>query len=156
MEALELTSRAARVSLLLTGLCAAFVAIAGPLLLRIFYGKAYARSSTSLRLLLVEVTISGCVFVLAQMFMAMGRPGTVTVLQGIGLALSIPLMLLLIPRFGINGAAISLLISTCCRFAFMYFSFPGVLKLPLPDLLPRREDLSTLLGALRRQRVNAV
>ena len=155
MEALALTSRAARVSLLLTGLCAAFVAIAGPLLLRIFYGKAYARSSTSLRLLLIEVTISGCVFVLAQMFMAMGRPGTVTVLQGIGLALSIPLMLLLIPRFGINGAAISLLISTCCRFAFMYFSFPGVLKLPLPDLLPRREDLSMLLGAVRRQRAHA-
>lgn len=153
MEALALTSRAARVSLLITGLCAAFVAIAGPMLLRIFYGKAYARSATSLRLLLLEVTISGCVFVLAQMFMALGRPGTVTLLQAIGLALSIPLMILLIPRFGIDGAAFSLLISTCLRFAFMYFSFRWVLKLPLPDLIPRREDLTVLLSALRRPRM---
>lgn len=152
LEALALTSRAARVSLLITGLSAAFVALAGPALLRIFYGKAYARSSTSLRLLLVEVTISGCVFVLAQMFMALGRPGTVTVLQGIGLGLSVPLMIVLIPRYGINGAAASLLISTCFRFAFMYFSFRWVLKLPLPSLLPRREDLSLLLSALNRPR----
>ena len=151
-EALELTSRAARVSLLITALSAAFVALTGPFLLNLFYGKSYARSSTSLRILLVEVTISGCIFVLAQMFMALGRPGTVTALQAIGLGLSVPLMLVLIPRYGITGAAISLLISTCFRFAFMYFSFPLVLKVPVPNLIPNRGDLDLLLGAIRQTR----
>ncbi len=149
--AVALTGRAARVSTLITGACALVVALLGPFLLRIFYGAEYAQSAMSLRLLLLEVTISGCVFVLAQAFMAMGRPGVVTFLQAVGLALSVPLMLLLIPRWGITGAAASLLASTIVRFGFIYLCFPLVLKLPAPSLLPEREDFEILRRALRRK-----
>jgi len=89
-------------------------------------------------------------FVLAQAFMALGRPGTVTLLQAVGLGLSVPLMLLLIPRFGIAGAAVSLLISTCARFAFLYASFPVILKMVPPSLRPQREDFEVLRGVFRR------
>ncbi len=149
-DAVAMTGRAARMSLLLTGMCAVGVAVIGPLLLRIFYGRAYARSALSLRILLAEVTISGCVFVLAQAFMALGRPGTVTLLQAVGLALSVPLMLVLIPRYGIAGAAFSLLMSTCARFVFIYASFPLFLKTAPPSLLPRREDFEILRQAFKR------
>ena len=152
LEALELTSRAASVSLLVTGLSAVGVAVAGPFLLGIFYGKAYTRSSTSLRILLLEVTLSGCVFVLAQAFMALGRPGIVTILEAFGLSLSIPLMVVLIPRLGIDGAALSLLISTCLRFVFLYISFPLILRVPTPNLIPRRKDLALLTASLRKSR----
>lgn len=148
--AIALTGRAARVSTLLTGLCAAAIAVFGPLLLRILYGPAYARSIASLRILLVEVTISGCVFVLAQSFMALGRPGVVTLLQAVGLALSVPLMLVLIPRWGITGAACALLVSTCVRFLFIYMSFRLVLKIPAPSLSLKREDVEMFRIALKR------
>jgi O-antigen/teichoic acid export membrane protein len=148
--AIALTARAARVSTLITGICALALAIVGPLLLRVFYGREYARSIGCLRLLLLEVTISGCVFVLAQAFMALGRPGVVTFLQAIGLSLSLPIMLWLIPRWGITGAAVALLGSTCARFIFIYTSFPLIMKVEAPSLLPRREDFQILLDALRR------
>ncbi|HEY1579033.1 MAG TPA: oligosaccharide flippase family protein [Terracidiphilus sp.] len=148
--AIALTARAARVSTSITGVCAIALMIVGPLLLRIFYGREYARSVGCLRLLLLEVTISGCVFVLAQAFMALGRPGVVTFLQAVGLSLSLPIMLLLIPRWGIQGAAVALLASTCARFIFIYTSFRVVLKVKAPSLLPRKEDFFILLTALRR------
>lgn len=148
--ALALTARAARVSTIITGCCAAAVALVGPLLLRILYGAEYTSSIVSLRLLLVEVTLSGCVFVLAQAFMALGRPGTVTMLQAAGLSISIPIMLLLVPRWGIAGAALALLVSTCARFILLMVSFPLVLKVPAPSLIPQKKDFSILLDALLR------
>lgn len=148
--ALELTARAARVSTLITGCCAAAVALIGPLLLRVLYGAEYTHSIASLRLLLVEVTVSGCVFVLAQAFMALGRPGTVTLLQAVGLSISIPIMLLLVPRLGITGAALALLVSTLARFVLILVSFRLVLKVPAPNLVPQKEDFAILFGTLSR------
>lgn len=150
--ALALTGRAARVGTLLTGLGAASIALIGPFLLRLLYGPAYAHSVASLRILLVEVTISGCVYVLAQAFMALGRPGVVTLLQAVGLGLSVPLMLVLIPRWGIKGAAFSLLLSTCARFIFIYVSFRLVLKVPAPSLIPQKEDFELFQAAIKRLR----
>jgi O-antigen/teichoic acid export membrane protein len=146
--ALALTARAARVSTLITGCCAAVVALLGPLLLRILYGREYADSIGSLRMLLVEVTLSGCVFVLAQAFMALGRPGMVTLLQAAGLSISIPIMLVLVPRWGIAGAALALLLSTTARFLLVLGSFRIVLKVPAPSLIPQKEDFAILWRGL--------
>jgi O-antigen/teichoic acid export membrane protein len=64
----------------------------------------------------------------------------VTALQAVGLSLTIPLMMLLVPRFGILGAAASLLISTSVRFAFVMSSFSRFLSLPRPKVLFGRAD----------------
>jgi O-antigen/teichoic acid export membrane protein len=148
----SLTERAARVGAVLTGSCALVVGVIGPFLLRVFYGPEYAKSVLSLRLLLAEVTLSGCVFVLSQAFMALGRPGLITILQALGLSLSLPIMIVLIPRWGIEGAACALLISTTARFLFIFFSFRFVLKTPLPDLVPKLEDFETLVRAITRMK----
>ena len=85
---LELSERSARISTCITATCCTVAGIFGVVMLRILDGSSYAGDTRCLRLLLVEVTVSGCAFILAQAFMAMGHPGAVTVLQGIGLALS--------------------------------------------------------------------
>lgn len=147
--AIALTVRAARVTTLITGSGAAVIGLVGPQLLRLFYGAEYVRSIGSLRLLLAEATLSGCVYILSQAFMALGRPGIITFRQVAGLALSVPMMIVLIPRWGIAGAALALLISTCARLVFILVSFRTVLKAGLPNLLPQREDLEILLRGLR-------
>jgi len=152
-QAVAMTARAARVSTAITSLCALCIAILGPVLLRIFYGAEYAKSALTLRLLLVEVTIAGCAFVLAQAFMALGKPGLVTFLQGVGLAVSVPMMFLLIPRWGTMGAAVALLISTLTRLALIYGSFIFVLKVRPPSLFVNRDDFNLLLSALRKKGV---
>ncbi len=142
---IELTGKSARLSGLVTALCGAFVCLVGPTLLRILYGTEYVAAAEALRILVLEVVLSGATFVLAQAFMALGRPGVVTILQAVGLSLSIPLMLWLIPRYGIYGAAISLLVSTTARFLFIWAGFRIFLKLKPPHLLPGYEDVDTLV-----------
>ena len=55
--------------------------------------------------------------------MASNRPGIITVQQMVGLCCSLPCLLLLIPRYGVAGAATSVLISTAVRFLFAMTSF---------------------------------
>lgn len=143
-EVLALTGRSVRVSGLITMLGGLFICVAGPGLLRILYGKEYVGAVGALRVLVLEVVLSGATFVLAQAFMALGRPGIVTILQAIGLSLSIPMMLWLIPRYGINGAAISLLTSTVARLTFIYVGFRIFLKTKPPVVLPGRSDAELL------------
>jgi O-antigen/teichoic acid export membrane protein len=149
-EVLEMTQFSTRVSSLVTGGCAVIAAAVGPFLLRTLYGKEYSHAASILDLLLIEVTFSGAVFIMAQAYMALGRPGMVTIIQAIGLSLSIPLMLLLIPRWGTKGAAAALLVSTLARFLFVYFGFSFILKMPRPDLLPRLSDIHAVIRGLRR------
>lgn len=143
-EVVSITGNAVRISTMATALCAIAVCAAGPLLLKIFYGSEYAAAAGALRILVIEVVLSGATYVLAQAFMALGRPGIVTILQAIGLSLCIPLMLLLIPRWGIYGAAVSLLVSTITRLIFVLVAFRAFLKIDPPSLIPNREDLNLL------------
>ena len=147
---LELSERSARISTCITATCCTVAGIFGVVMLRILYGSSYAGDTRCLRLLLVEVTVSGCVFILAQAFMAMGHPGAVTVLQGIGLALSLPLMLWLVPIMGIDGAALALLLSTLARFGFVCLGFRFILGARLPRLLPDADDWRLLASIFRR------
>lgn len=148
-EVIRLTGRATRISAGLTLMGSVLVAFVGPWLLKVFYGREYIHSVGAFRVLLLEVTISGCAFLLSQAFMALGRPGLVTILQAIGLALSIPLMLRFIPMWGVLGAATALTLSTAARTVLVYFSFRIFLKTRPPDLIPKREDFILLLEQIR-------
>ncbi len=149
-EIVDLTARSARLSTLVTGLSGLAICLVGPWLLRLLYGREYVGSTNALRVLVVEVTISGLVFVLAQAFMAMGRPGVVTMLQAVGLGLSLPMMLWLVPKWGVLGAATALLVSTTARLLLVLPAFRLVLGSGLPDLMPRLEDFEMLRRMVRR------
>ena len=154
-DVIRMTGDAVRVSGLVTAVCGVFVCIAGPVLLRLLYGQEFVEAVGALRILVVEVILSGMVFVLAQAFMALDSPGVVTILQAVGLSLSIPMMLLLIPRYGIYGAAVSLLTSTVARLLFVCVGFRLFLKTETPRLLLNGQDLQKLVltvASLRSER----
>jgi len=144
----EMTSRAARMSTAVAVLGGVGIVALGPAVLNLFYGRAYRGANVVLRILVVEVILSGAGWVLSQAFMALGRPGVINALQITGLALTVPLMFLLIPRFGIAGAGAALLGSTIVRLIFVLACYPLFLKIPLPDLVPKLEDLRFAAGAI--------
>jgi O-antigen/teichoic acid export membrane protein len=150
-EVLDMTGRAVRMTTFITTLCGAGIMLAGPRLLVLLYGPEYRGAGAILRILVVEVILAGATQVMSQAFMALSRPGVITALQAIGLLLTVPLMLVLVPRFGIEGAALSLLLSTIARFAFVLGSFSRFLSLPRPGLFPRRADLAFIHGAVFRR-----
>ena len=97
-----------------------------------------------MRLLIVETVINGIIAVLIQALMATDRPGIATILQSVGIAASVPLLLVLVPLLGLNGAGVALLISAAMRLAFALASFPIFLGVPIPSLLIKVEDLKVL------------
>jgi O-antigen/teichoic acid export membrane protein len=139
-EVLKLTGRAARASALMTTVVGVAVMLAGQWLLRLLYGAEFVAAANLLRLLTLEVVLTSTTLVLAQAFMALGRPGVVTILHGVTLMISVPLLLLLVPRFGLLGAGIALVCASGTRLGVMLFSFPWLLKESMPNLLPGRED----------------
>jgi len=149
-EVLAMTGKAVRITTLMTSICGIVVMAIGPVLLMLLYGKEYSGALMILRILVVEVVLTGATQVLSQAFMALGRPGVITTLQVIGLSLTVPLMLLLIPRYGITGAALALLLSTCARFTFVLLSFPVYLHLPVPNLLIRWNDIRSIAHHVSR------
>ena len=151
-EIVSMVGRAVRVTTIITAVVGAAVCLLGPTLLKLMYGSQYLSAIAALRILVLEVVIQGGVFVMAQAFMAMGRPGIVTILQAVGLSLSLPLMLVLIPRFGVSGAATALLVSTIARFGLLFAGFRIFLKSKPPDVFPRGEDLRELILLANRVR----
>jgi O-antigen/teichoic acid export membrane protein len=135
-----LTGRAVRITTFVTAAAGLFVALLGPRLVTFLYGSAYRSATGIVRILLLEVILSGIALLLSQAFMALGRPGTVTVFQISGLLLTIPLLILLVPRYGIHGAALAILFSTVIRLLAVMFSFRPLLHMPCPSILLTRED----------------
>lgn len=151
-EVVAMVGHAIRTTTIITACAGTTVCLLGPFLLRLMYGPQYLSAVPALRILVLEVVLQGGVYVMAQAFMAMGRPGIVTILQATGLSLSLPLMLVFIPRFGVSGAAAALLCSTVARFLLLFTGFRLFLKHPPPDILPRTADLREIYALAARPR----
>ena len=114
-HALRTVRRAAVVTLVGTLAVAVPLLAGGGVLLRVVYGREFAEATAVFRLLVLEAVLSGVASVLSQAFLALGRPGTVTLLQGLALATVAPLLLVLVPWLGLIGAGAALLVSMTIR-----------------------------------------
>lgn len=149
MQVTRKAAVAARLNLAATS-CAALPLLAlAPLLLPLVYGADFSAAGTVARLLLVEVTLTGTSALLSQAFIALGRPGIVTVLQAFGLCISTSLLLCLVPRFGAAGAAASMLGAATAKLICVIGCYKAILGVPFRDLLFQRDDLAWLKRALR-------
>lgn len=142
-EVVALIGRGARITTTVTLLAAAGLALLGPWVLGLVYGQEYLGAVSVFRLLLLEAVLGGTAWVLAHAFMALDKPGTVSLMQGVGVGLSVPLLLMLVPRYGIEGAGVALLISTGARLVFVLVGFPLILEVRVPRLWPKREDFTS-------------
>jgi O-antigen/teichoic acid export membrane protein len=85
--------------------------VLGPRLVRLVYGTAFTDAGVALRLILPGIVAYSVVAVLSRYIVGRGRPGIGTFVLLTGLVLNIAANLILVPRFGINGAAASSSIS---------------------------------------------
>ena len=139
-------ARSARLAAVVTTVIGLAIVVAGPLLVGLLYGSAYASAGALLPILVLAMIVSGTTYVLMQGLLAAGRPGIVTLTQFVGLALCIPFFLVLVPAFGPRGAAMALLASATIRLALVMACYPLWLRAPLPRLWINRTDLADLIG----------
>ncbi len=136
-----------------TTLAVAFVTaipafIFGPRLVRVVYGTQFADAGVALRLILPGVVAYSVVAILSRYIVGRGRPGLGTIILVTGLAMNIASNLVLIPRYGISGAAASssisyILTAALTLVAFRRLSGRGLIE----TVVVRRSDLVALRRA---------
>jgi O-antigen/teichoic acid export membrane protein len=152
--AVALVSRSARLVFACTLLGGIAFALVLPIVVPLAYGDAYLPVIRLTQLLTIGVLFGITSTTFSQAFMATGRPEITTTLLFIRLCLTASFMLALIPRFGLTGAVYAIDIASALQFALVMLSYPLVLRLGLPRLLPTERDIRDLVERLRHATVS--
>jgi O-antigen/teichoic acid export membrane protein len=152
-----LTARAVRNALLCAALVAAGIGAASVVLVPILYGAEFAESLAPIFLLLPGSVLLTNHVVLGRYFTGLGRQRVNIVTQLASTSFNVVANLLLIPPYGILGAALASLLSYALQALLILSSFVRMTSTPLSQVLwPQRSDWPlyrrALEGALRRVR----
>lgn len=100
------TARTIRISCTLVAACACVIFFAAPPLINALYGHAFASASAPLRALLPGIVIFASAGTFATFFtLQLGRPGVVSAINVLMIAAQAAACFVLVPRFGMVGAA---------------------------------------------------
>jgi len=151
-EVADIVGSLSRLTLFIGMGCVAILGSIIPWLLPALYGRGFAEGIQTTEVLLLEVIIGSTTNVLLQTYLAVNRPGIVTIFQSIGYLTAIPLMLWFMPIFGLVGAALALLLATCLRFVFARTGYGLVLKVPIPRFFISSADIAFVQQAVSDRR----
>jgi len=107
----KITPLISRWVLLVTILAAVFLAIVSTWLIRIIFGVEFSESALALRILLPGIVAGSITKVLANDIAARGKPEINMYISLVTIAVNIFCNIILIPKMGINGAALATTIS---------------------------------------------
>jgi O-antigen/teichoic acid export membrane protein len=153
-----------RTTILVTLILAIPAFALGPRLVRIVYGSQFSDAGVALRLILPGVVAYSVVAVLSRYIVGRGRPGTGTLVLIAGLVANVACNLVLIPRFGIEGAAASSSISyglTAILTVAVFRHLSGVglvetLVVKRSDIVAVLRFIQALMGRLRGRRAGPI
>lgn len=92
--------------------------------------------------------------IFSHYFSGTGKPAYNLTAALIGLGLSIPLLLLFIPLWGLTGAGIGTSLAYLATVVYQWFMFRKMTKTKLREMLPDRNDFRELMKAIRTLRSN--
>jgi O-antigen/teichoic acid export membrane protein len=148
-DANRLTPAACRHTLLLTSILALILVTAGPLAIHRLYGEVYAGAIIPLLLLLPGIILLSQSMIIFSDLSGRGKPGVAVVSTLLSLMLTIILDFVLIPKYGITGAALASSCAYMINFVVGGFFFTYHSGLSWRELfLFRKSDLSSYMGML--------
>jgi O-antigen/teichoic acid export membrane protein len=148
-DALTLVGRALRTTNAAALALGTLFLLVTPLALPLLYGRGFAPAISILPILTAEAILAGAAAVLGQAFSATGRPGVVTLVQAGWLASVLALLVALVPRLDIAGAAVALLLASVLRLGFLALAYRVVLGRAPPRLIPDGADLREMVRKLQ-------
>lgn len=141
-EGARVASAMNRTMLVLMAIVAVPLWIVAPTAVELVYGAPFREAGVALQIMLPGVLAYGTVAVLSMTIIAWGAPGRLTVVLLAGLAVNLAANALLIPEFGMNGAALASTISyftTAVLTLALYGRLSG--HGPRETLIVRRSDV---------------
>jgi O-antigen/teichoic acid export membrane protein len=154
---MNMTMMSFRIGTFITASVSVLAFLMAPFALRILYGSEFMPALIPFQILLAREVVSSGTGIVLQFFMATGRPGFVSTLQGVGIALNVPLMLLLLPPYGLVGVASALLVTSVIRLAVIgiymrtKYTYPMRWVITRQELLHIIQEVRTLPGKLTRR-----
>jgi enterobacterial common antigen flippase len=106
-HAVALTRRAIRLVLLASALVAITIGVVAPWLVELLYGSEFSGAVTPLRLLLPGTCCWAAAAIVSSGLKAIGRPGSASAAQFVGVGVTVVGLAVLLGPFGIAGAAIA-------------------------------------------------
>ena len=136
-------AKAQRVTFIITVILALFLSLISYPLVYLLYGIEFVAAAW-----VIVLYSPGLIFQVAarlsiKFYAAQGRPLKNSMVYIIGLLCSLPFYFLLIPKYGINGAAVASSIAYFAAFCFSFYQIYREYKLPLIDIIRlRAEDIN--------------
>lgn len=117
--------------------------ILSPYILGIVYGEGFVEATTALRILLLASVAWSAALTVISGLDGFGHPGLSSIARLISAATTVTALLILLPRWGINGAAAASLLGYGTLLLASMFCFLSKGHIGWWDFVrPRREDLS--------------
>jgi O-antigen/teichoic acid export membrane protein len=115
-----------------------------PLILRLLFGAAFVPATSAFRWLLVAAGVWSCGSIVISGLRGFGHPGVSTIARFSAAAVTAVALVLLLPRYGITGAAVASLIgySVMLAIALCGFARKRQLHLWTNCLRPQRRDIA--------------
>lgn len=124
------------------------------LFIYVLFGDQYIESSTVLKILLPGITLFAVDRILSNDLAGRGKPQINMNVSLFTVSLNIILNIILVPIYGINGAAFSTSFTYCLSSVIKVFIFKRETKVPIHQLvLLQKEDLIIYRNILRKVRV---
>ncbi len=145
-----LAARSCRTIIPFSGLIIIFVATLRGQIVSHIFGNTFAPVIGPALILMMGALIGTVYQVLTRYFMSIGRQAISVSAAGLGLAVALTSSVLLIPHFGMEGAAFSYVVSSLVASGTLAMAFSVQSGLSARDfLLLRRDDIHALCGAFR-------
>ena len=147
---IELTTLCVRLVLLVTGVALLVLLGISTPLVRILLSDAFVPVVPLMWVMAPGILAYACSSILLTYFNGVNRPEVSSWSVWVGLMVNVVLLLVLYPRFGIEGAAWSMTIGMICRTIFFAFMFRRATKIDLSSTwVPRQSDLVYLWSSGR-------
>lgn len=143
------TERTTRLTLLATSAMAVALGVLAPVGLPLLFGADYAAGVPALLLLLVAMLPLALTRVLAADLKGRGRPGLVSIGTGVGVLLVLGLDLVLIPAYGIEGAAMAAVVAQLSTTLVLLVCYRRITGGRIGALLPRPSDIGDVVALVR-------
>jgi stage V sporulation protein B len=150
----SLTERAVRATTVLIAVAGLVLGLLAEPFLAVAFGREFAEGALALRILLIAMLPLSIARILAGDLKGRGRPGTVSVAMGMAAVVTVGLDLLLIPRYGIAGAAAASIVAYSLSAAMLGASFVRLTGADVRSLVPRRSDAVALVRFVRAIRAS--
>jgi stage V sporulation protein B len=141
----DFTERTTRMTLVAVAIPAFVIGIGAEPILRVLYGDVYAGGTTALLVLLVAMVPLSLTRIIAADLKGRGRPGLVSWASLLAAAATVVLDLLLVPPFGIVGAAIASLLAYAAGAVVILLLYRLATDARLSALVPTLSDVRSLL-----------